>query len=183
MKYNEVKIKDIGKVNTGCTPSTKKAEYYDEKRYMFVAPADIKSKKYVTNSEKHISSIAYQDYKGRFIKKGSIVIDCIGSDMGNSAIVIDECLTNQQINAICDINLEKYNSEYIYYVLSTMKTYFHKIGSNGSTMPIISNSVFENIRLPILEKSNQDKLTNILSALDNKIMGNNKTNNNLLLVA
>ena len=31
------------------------------------------------------------------LKENSIVVDCIGSDMGNVAIVKEKCLTNQQI--------------------------------------------------------------------------------------
>ena len=182
MELKKIKIKDIGKVITGCTTKTKNQGYYDEKKYMFIGPHDIKNKKYIRLSEKYISEKAYNDYKNKFVDKGSIVIDCIGSDMGNTAIVTKLSLTNQQINAITQIDNKKYNIEYIFYVLSTMKNYFHQIGTNGSTMPIISKSLFEEIELLVPSKSIQDKIVSILSKLDKKIEENNQINDNLYYV-
>ncbi len=174
-----VKLGEIGKIITGCTPSTKKSEYYADNKYMFVGPSDIKKVMYVVSSEKNISEKAFEDYKNRFIEENSIVVDCIGSDMGNVAIVKCRCLTNQQINAITNIDEECYNIKYIYYVLSTMKKYFHLIGTNGSTMPILNKTMFENIEVEIPKIEIQNKISKILSKLDDKIKLNNEINNNL----
>lgn len=174
-----VKLGEIGKIITGCTPSTKKSEYYASNDYMFVGPSDIKNVMYVVSSEKHISEKAYEDYKTRFINENSIVVDCIGSDMGNVAIIKEKCLTNQQINAITNIDESNYNIRYVYYVLSTMKNYFHLIGTNGSTMPILNKTMFENIEIEVPDIETQDKIANVLSKLDDKIKLNNEINNNL----
>ena len=174
-----VKLGEIGKIITGCTPSTKKSEYYADNKYMFVGPSNIKKVMYVVSSEKNISEKAFEDYKNRFIEENSIVVDCIGSDMGNVAIVKSKCLTNQQINAISNIDEECYNIKYIYYVLSTMKKYFHLIGTNGSTMPILNKTMFENIEVEIPKIEIQNKIAKILSKLDDKIKLNNEINNNL----
>lgn len=177
-----VKLGEIGKIITGCTPSTKKSEYYADNKYMFVGPSDIKKVMYVVSSEKNISEKAFEDYKNRFIEENSIVVDCIGSDMGNVAIVKSKCLTNQQINAISNIDEECYNIKYIYYVLSTMKKYFHLIGTNGSTMPILNKTMFENIEVEIPKIEIQNKIAKILSKLDDKIKINNEINNNLCYI-
>lgn len=174
-----LKLGEIGKIVTGCTPATKKSEYYESDDYMFVGPSDIKNVMYVVSSEKHISQKAYEDHKTRLINENSIVVDCIGSDMGNVAIVKEECLTNQQINAITNIDENNYNIRYVYYVLSTMKNYFHLIGTNGSTMPILNKSMFENIEIEVPDIEIQNKISNILSKLDDKIKLNNEINNNL----
>ena len=150
-----------------------------KKNYLFIGPTDIKECKYVRKSEKYISNEAYKDYKKKFISKNSIMIDCIGSDMGNVAISVTDVLTNQQINSITNIDEKKFNVEYIYYILSTMKKYFHQIGTNGSTMPIINKTMFEDIIIDIPDKETQDKITSILSKLDQKIELNNQINNNL----
>lgn len=177
MKY---KIKEIGTVVTGATPKTKNDNYYNSKDFLFIGPTDLKKEKYVIESEKHISKDAYNDYKSRFIEKDSIMIDCIGSDMGNVALSKNKVLTNQQINSITNINKNLFNIEYTYYLLSTMKKYFHQIGTNGSTMPIINKSMFEEIELELPDKSIQDKVAKILSKIDEKIELNVHTNNNLL---
>ena len=176
----KVKLKEIGEVITGCTPKTKVEQYYNKKDYMFIGPSDIKNTKYVTKSEKYISNDAYLDYKNRFISKDSIMIDCIGSDMGNVAITKESVLTNQQINSLTNIHVENYNVEYIYYILSTMKHFFHHIGTNGSTMPIINKTMFENIEIEVVNKEKQDKIAKILSDIDKKIDTNNQINDNLL---
>ena len=175
----KVKLGEIGKIVTGCTPSTKKSEYYESNDYMFVGPSDIKNVMYVVSSEKYISQKAYEDHKTRFINENSIVVDCIGSDMGNVAIAKENCLTNQQINAITNIDESNYNIRYVYYVLSTMKNYFHLIGTNGSTMPFLNKSMFENIEIEVPDIVIQNKIANILSKLDDKVKLNNEINNNL----
>ena len=180
VKLEKVKLKKIGKIVTGCTPRTKNKEYYKNKDYMFVSPTDIKSCKYVRISEKYISNTAYIDYLTRFIDRNTIMVDCIGSDMGNVAISVDKVLTNQQINSITEIDENKFNVEYIYYVLSTMKKYFHQIGTNGSTMPIINKSMFGEIEIEVPKKYIQDKVVKILSCIDQKIELNNSINDNLL---
>lgn len=177
------KLKEIGMVITGGTPKTKNEEYYSKKDYLFIGPTDIKNYKYVRKSEKYISNEAYKDYKNKFISKNSIMVDCIGSDMGNVAISVNEVLTNQQINSITNIDEKNFNVEYIYYVLSTMKKYFHQIGTNGSTMPIINKTMFEDIIIDIPDKEMQDKVANILSKIDAKIELNNQINDNLLNIA
>lgn len=179
MKYEKVKLKRIGKIITGSTPKTKNVEYYNSKDYMFIAPADIKNVRYVVKAEKHISKLAFIDYYNRFIKAESIMVDCIGSDMGNVAITTNICLTNQQINSISDIEPTKYNYKFIYYSLSTMKKYFHQIGQNGSTMPIINKTMFENIEIKVPQKLIQDKIVKIVSYIDDKIDLNNQINDNL----
>ena len=179
MELEKVKLKNIGRIVTGCTPKTKKEEYYKTKDYMFVGPTDLKLNKYVRNSEKYISNIAYKDYSIRFIDNNSVMVDCIGSDMGNVALSVEKLLTNQQINSITEIDETRFNVEYIYYVLSTMKKYFHQIGTNGSTMPIINKTMFEEIEIALPKKHIQDKIVKILSSIDNKIELNNRINANL----
>lgn len=142
-------IKNFSKVITGTTPSTKNEEYYSSNDFMFITPEDLKLNRYIKSSKRYISNYAYNDYKNRFISENSIVIDCIGSDMGNVGITYKQSLTNQQINAITEIKENVVNPLYLYYLLSTYKNYFHSIGSNGSTMPIISKSLFENIDINI----------------------------------
>ena len=176
MKY---KLKDIGTIITGTTPKTKNKDYYNSKDFLFVGPTDLKIGKYVRESEKYVSLKAYNDYSSRFIGKNSLMIDCIGSDMGNVALSVDKVLTNQQINSITDINENNFNVEFLYYLFSTMKKYFHQIGTNGSTMPIINKTMFEEIEVEIPNKVIQDKIAYILSKIDMKIDCNIHTNNNL----
>ena len=171
MKY---KIKDFGKIITGTTPSTKNKDYYNESKYMFIGPTDLKGVRHIVSSEKHISECALSDYSNRELNKNDIVVDCIGSDMGDVAVITKKCMSNQQINAITNINYNIVLPIYLYYLLSTKKSFFHLIGSNGSTMPIISKSLFENIEFDIHELSIQQHIVDTIGSIDDLIEKNDK---------
>ena len=146
MKY---KLSELGIVVTGFTPSTKCPDYYCDDGYPFVTPAEIKHTRYCKKTARFLSKKTYSDFNKRFISPNSVLVDCIGSDMGNACLTKETCLTNQQINAITNIKSSIVLPEYLYYCLSIMKNYFHSIGMNGSTMPIISKSLFEEVEIDI----------------------------------
>ena len=155
------KIKDIGIVVTGYTPKTTEINNYNSNDYMFVSPADLKQNRIIRKTFKYISKFAFDNSKSRILNKGDIVVDCIGSDMGNVGLIYNDCISNQQINAITKIDNSKVLNLYLYYLLSTKKTFLHQIGMNGSTMPIISKSLFENIELHIHDLDCQQHIVNI----------------------
>ena len=159
------KIKDLGRVVTGKTPSTKNKEFYNQNDFQFVCPPDIKNVRYVCKTVKYISSKAYKANKGLVCNKNSILIDCIGADMGNCAISIQPCLTNQQINSITDINTDVVSPLYLYYLFSTKKDYLQSIGKNGSTMPIINKSMFEALEFSLHNLSMQQHIVNTILIL------------------
>ncbi len=45
--WKEVRLKEVGKIITGTTPSTRKAEYYEDGTYPWITPTDIKENKYI----------------------------------------------------------------------------------------------------------------------------------------
>ena len=158
------KIKDLGVVITGYTPKTSEHLNYSSNDYMFISPTDLKKSRYIKSTTKYISSYAFNNSKNRILKFGDIVVDCIGSDMGNVGFVYDDCISNQQINAITSIDNNKVLNLYLYYLLSTKKNYFHQIGMNGSTMPIVSKSLFEDIDISIHELDEQQHIVNTISS-------------------
>ena len=94
----EVKrIKDIGTVVTGITPSTSDMENYGNE-YLFVSPVDLSGNKYIYNTQKKLSSKGYN--LSRQIPTGAILFTCIGSTIGKMGVAISPLTCNQQINAI-----------------------------------------------------------------------------------
>ena len=174
--YEYVPIKKIGKVITGKTPATSHEEYYDG-QYMFISPVELHGGYRVTKSEKTITEKGLESIKTNSIEGISILVGCIGWDMGNVAMCFEKCATNQQINAITQIDA-KYNPYYIYYWLCGKKKYLFSIASVTRT-PILSKSTFEEIVIPLPMKKNQDKIANILLKIDQKITLNKQINDNL----
>jgi len=154
------KIYKLGKTITGTTPPTNDCRNYCNNNYQFVTPSDIKTQRYVTNTERYISKYAFYNLKSRQLHHNDIAIDCIGSDMGNVAIIVKDCISNQQITSITEINQDIVSPLYLYYLFSTKKLYFHQIGTCGSTMPIISKALFDKIEINIHELSDQQHIVN-----------------------
>lgn len=177
-----MKLKDIGKIITGKTPSTKQHEYFSEQndKYLFVTPRDMKDNcKYIKSTERYLTSFVENKFKSQIIEKDSVCISCIGSDMGKVYMVNRPAITNQQINSITNIK-DICNPHYLYYYFSNKKEYLKGI-AGGSTMPILNKSTFENIEVDLLDRHIQDKIVKIVNSIDNKIDLNTQTNENLLL--
>ena len=176
ISYERIAIKDIGDVVTGKTPPTANTEYYDGE-YMFISPTELHGGYAITKSEKTITKEGMKSVKSNSIKGTSVLVGCIGWDMGNVAMCFDECATNQQINTITNIKVD-YNPYYIYYWLSGKKEYLFSIASVTRT-PILSKGTFEDVEVPLPPKPYQDKVVDVLLRIDKKIEQNKQINDNL----
>lgn len=175
-----MKIKDIGTVVTGKTPATSHAEFYDGD-YMFVTPTELHGGYKVSSSEKTITDEGIKSIKSNTIDGISVLVGCIGWDMGNVAMCFEKCATNQQINSITKIR-DCFNPYYLYYWLSTKKDFLFSIASVTRT-PILSKGVFEEIEIPNTDRLEQDKISKMLLLLDQKIEYNAAVNDNLQQMA
>ncbi|MCI1269580.1 MAG: restriction endonuclease subunit S [Ruminococcus sp.] len=175
-----MKIKEIGTTITGKTPLTEEPNNFDGD-IMFITPSDIAKGYLISKTERTITQKGFNSIKTNTIDGISILVGCIGSDMGNVAWTDTQCATNQQINSITNIKSE-YNPLFIYYNLSIRKKYFQQIAGNTTT-PILPKSVFGEIEISFPNKFNQDKIANILSKLDSKIENNNRINAELEAMA
>ena len=176
INYKSVPIKRIGKVVTGKTPATAHKEFYDG-QYMFISPTELHGGYFVKKSEKTLTEAGLKSVKSNSIDGTSILVGCIGWDMGNVAMCNEKCATNQQINSITEIK-EEYNPYYVYYWLCGKKEYLFSIAS-VTRIPILSKSVFEEVLVPLPEKKQQDNVVNILLRIDKKIALNEQINDNL----
>lgn len=168
---NNVRVGDIGTTVTGKTPSTKYSEYFDGD-IMFVTPVDLKQNYYIDRSERYITDAGLDSIKKNSISGKSVLIGCIGSDLGNIAMVNEKCATNQQINSITNFKSE-YSPEYVYYWFTTKKAWLRSIAGNTTT-PIINKTDFDNITIQFPNRAEQDKIVSMLSAIDEKISLNDK---------
>lgn len=179
--FESVRIRDIGEVVTGKTPKTEDHENFG-KDYMFIGPTDLHKHFFIINSEKMISEKGLKSIKGSMLNGVSILVGCIGWDMGNVGIVDGKCATNQQINSITNID-KKYNPLYIYYWLKNKKDFLFQQASVTRT-PILNKTSFSEIRISVpVERHKQDKVVNLLVAIDKKIELNNRINAELEAMA
>ena len=176
MELKEYKIKEIGKVVTGKTPSTFDRENFGSD-FLFITPSELHDGYRIVDSEKKISLKGFNSIKSNTITGKSVLVGCIGWDMGNVGYTEETCATNQQINSICEFK-SFCNPQYAYYWLSTKKDYLFSIASVTRT-PLLSKSTFSEILIPLPKIEYQNKIANILSSIDSKILINKKINKEL----
>ena len=169
------RIKEIGKVITGKTPSTENEDNFGGD-FPFITPSDISTfdEKYIAETERTISSKGYKKLKNNLLPMNSVCFVCIGSTIGKMCLTNKPSFTNQQINALL-VN-ENYDSQYVFYLLRYVKGYFQQIGAGtGSGKGIVNKSTFEKSRICV-EKDLffQKKIATMLSAYDELIENNNK---------
>ena len=154
----KVKLKDLGEICTGNTPSKKNKEFYKNNDICFFKPSDIDEDniKLLNNSEEYISEMARN--KARILPKGTILVTCIGT-IGKIGILEKESACNQQINAIIPNN--RIDGKYLAYLIYSKKMYLQK-KANAPVVPIINKTDFSNIELNIYDQSTQIKIVNEL---------------------
>ena len=86
--------------------------------------------------------------------------------VGEISIALTECSTNQGFQSL--ITKNNVDNEFIYYLISTIKNEFLR-RSSGSTFLEISKNEIKRIPINIPELSEQNKISNLFSAIDNKI--------------
>ncbi len=169
-EWEVVRLGDIGEVCTGKTPSTSNDAYWNGK-IQFITPGDILDTKYVYNTKRHVTSEGANQV-GKILPKDTVLTVCIGSTIGKTAVTHTKCITNQQINAvICKYDFA--NSHYVYYALSFREKLL-KSYSGVAAVPIIKKSLFECFKLPLPPLPEQQKIAEILGAVDKKLELENK---------
>ena len=172
MSWVEKRIGELGKIITGKTPSTKVREYFDGK-FLFVKPSDIDySSYYCRKTETTITDRAKDKHKNQFVPRDAVLFTCIGT-IGKCAISSEECLTNQQINAIV-VN-GAHDPKFIYYLMLCRKDQILGIGLGGGVaVPIINKTTFSNVRVLVPELNEQKAIAELLSKYDDLIENNRR---------
>lgn len=166
-EWKEYKLGELGTVVTGKTPSLKNPEDWGDDMF-FVTPTDYRNyRKYVDGSERKLSDVGVKRLANKILPPYSILVTCIGSDMGKVVITKDPCITNQQINSI--IPNESVDPHFLYYTLINSYDVLRVMGGDGTAVPIVNKRDFENIKIEIPPLKEQKRIASILSSLDDKI--------------
>ena len=141
--WNWCRLKDIGRTETGTTPSKSHPEYFGN--YIpFLSPANILGSKIISETQ-GLSNIGIEF--GRVVPKNSILQVCIGGSIGKCAIVNKPATFNQQINSITPYLC---NVEFVHIVLQS--EYFRLAimdKATGTATPIINRGNWETLLFPL----------------------------------
>jgi len=181
-EWKEVKIDEIGTVITGKTPSSKTQDHFGD-NIPFVTPTDFKNyHKKIFGAERYLSQKGKEGLGCKVLPINSVIVTCIGSDMGKVVINSVECVTNQQINSIIT-NEGIVDANYLYYKIFSISEHLKQLARGGTTMPIVNKGTFEQIGISLPPLEEQKAIAATLSCLDEKIELNNKINKTLEEIA
>jgi len=181
MESRTEKLGDIADITTGKTPSKRIENAYGNV-IKFLTPRDFSGRFSVT-TERMLSDQGYQAVYNQIVSGPSVSVTCIGSDMGKVIYNRESVVTNQQVNTLSNFK-SNVDPLFLYYLLSTKKQELLSYGAeNGSTMPIITKSMFSKLEIKLPSVKVQRKLVACLSLLDDKIELNQQINKNLLRLA
>ena len=153
---------ELGKVETGNTPSTAIKDYYSEDGLNWITPTDITSNITLT-TEKKLSKKG--EKVGRVIQANSILCTCIAS-IGKNTFSPVKCAFNQQINALIP---SKDNDPYFLFVDSYNWSQSMLKGAGGLTFQIVNKTEFSNIKTLIPSNEEQNKIGSLFYKMDTLI--------------
>lgn len=175
--WSNASIKDFGKIVTGTTPSSNYPEHFGE-AIPFVTPTDFRNyEKFVIGAIRKLSNEGVDFLKSRLLPTGSIIVTCIGSDMGKVIVNKEPCITNQQINSI--ILNDPRMVDFLYNHLIELHEYLRNIATGSSTMLMINKTEFEIIQILKPSEERCFKFHEILRPINENIFINAKMSQKL----
>lgn len=160
-EWKEVKIKDLGEIKTGNTPSKNNSDYWGDEFYW--CTADDMKNKYIYHTKLRLSSLGKE--KARIVPENSILVTCIAS-IGINAITKVKTGFNQQINSITPNN--DFDVEFIYYLINNNKSKLLEYAGAGA-LPMLNKNTFMEIAFKIPVLNEQLAISNILKTSEAEI--------------
>lgn len=180
MEYKTFKLSEISdKIGDGLhgTPS------YDENGdYYFINGNNLNNGKIeIKNDTKKVNENEYEKYK-KELNNNTLLLSINGT-IGNIARYNGEKIILGK--SACYINIkQQFNVDFIKYIFNSEEFQrYLTVGANGTTIKNVPLSAIRNCEIKIPNIENQNKIANILGKLDNKILINNQTNDNLQKIA
>lgn len=158
-----VRLDDVAIIVTGNTPPTNNKAYFNGD-VPFYKPADL-VKDYIKDSKDKLSELG----KGfsRILPQNSVLITCIGSTIGKSAIISTEGAFNQQINGVLPILS---NPLFFYYqIISNNFQSLIKENASATTVAILNKSKLGNLPFLLTSLSEQNLIASHIDVLFSKL--------------
>ena len=160
------KLKNLGTLFTGNTPTTSDIDNYSSDDICFVKPGDISGNGLTRLSSSDFYISEYARKKARILPANSVLVTCIGI-IGKVALNSVECAFNQQINAIVP-DENKCIPEYLAYALIYRSPQL-RVAANSAVVPILNKSQFAEIEIPVPTLDTQMRIVRILKKAEQLI--------------
>lgn len=163
-----VRLRDLGRIVTGKTPSSKKPELFGD-AYPFITPSEMEFGRRIAKPVRFLSEAGARAQASLMLPPGSVAFVCIAS-IGKACVVKEASFTNQQVNSIV-VDTEHYDPDYVYYLLVFSRRRIQSY-AGGAATPIINKSDFGGIEVSVPPLPVQRIIASALSSYDDLIENN-----------
>ena len=173
-EWKQCVLSDIGEIVGGGTPSTKNENYYGGD-IAWITPKDLSGfqGRYIERGERNITAQGLRNSSARLMPANSILFTS-RAPIGYVAIAKNEVCTNQGFKSIVPNSETDYL--FLYYMLKHNSAKIEAL-SSGTTFKEVSGSVMKQVEVYVpTSKAEQQRIANILGALDDKIENNIRIN-------
>lgn len=181
MSFKTIRYSEIGKIRSGKRLPKGFLVTEKETKNRYIRVRDIQEGEIKVNEVQYISDEAASKISKYIVNTGDIIISVVGT-VGSIASIPDE-LDNAYLTENCNnllVDENKCEKKYLKYFLLSKKGQ-NEIASNtvGSTQPKLPIYGINNFNIDLPDLKTQRRIVHILSVLDNKVLINNKTCENL----
>lgn len=169
-------LSDIMDIIGGGTPKTSIAEYWSGDIPWLSVKDFNTDDKYVKKTEKCISKLGLENSSTVLLQTGDLIISARGT-VGELAMLAHPMAFNQSCYGL-RAKSGIVTNDFLYYLLKHNLRIL-KNNTHGSVFDTITRDTFDNIQVSLPSITTQNKISVILSALDDKIELNQRENNNL----
>jgi type I restriction enzyme S subunit len=165
-EWEVVRLGEVIHSFAGGTPSREIPEFYNG-GIKWLKSGEI-NRKYIYFTEETLSPKGLKSSNAKWVPENTIVIAMYGATAGQIGIIKDRMTTNQAVLALVIIDERKVFYEYLYYSLSK---FVSMLLSNlqGSGQPNLSKNIIDSLLIPLPPLSEQKRIAEILSQIDQAI--------------
>ena len=180
-QWKNYKLDEIAEIIGGGTPSTTIPDFWGEE-IPWVTPRDLAStdERFISRGERCITKKGLQNSSARLLPAGTVLLTT-RAPIGYLRIALNPICTNQGFKSLIP-KTDIADNQFLFYLLKNNVEYLKSIGV-GTTFAEISGSALRQIEFPIPPLSIQNRIADILSALDDKIELNRQTNATMEAIA
>lgn len=166
--WEEKKLSELFRIETGTTPSTRSSEYWDNATVNWITPTDLShnvGNVYISGSERKVTPKAVDENNLTLLPKKSLILST-RAPVGYVAVLENEAVFNQGCKGLVP-KVQLCPEFYYYCLLSKQKMLENR--SSGSTFKELGKDLLEKVLLPFPSLAEQQRISQALSVLDARL--------------
>lgn len=176
MRLEKYKLSDLVKIIGGGTPKRKKEQYWNGNIPWLSVKDFNNNNRWVSDTEDKITEIGLNESSTKLLDEGDLIISARGT-VGEISQLSKPMAFNQSCYGL-KAEKKLTTNDFIYYWLKHNVNYV-KNNTHGSVFDTITINTFDNLEVNLPSLQNQNRLTKVLTSLDEKIELNNSIISNL----